>query len=80
MPFLSFSQAEENKTPIVINTEVVKEIILNESELSLRKVEPISSNPKIQNKVINFNKSNDLISIKAYIKSLQLKRKETLMS
>jgi len=80
MPFLSFGQSESDKAPLVINTEVVKELILNEDELGLRKVEPISDNPKIQNKTINFNKSNDLISIKAYMKKLHLKRKETLMS
>lgn len=80
MPFLSFGQTETDKTLLVINTEVVKDVLLNETELSLRKVEPISANPKIQNKTINFNKSNDIISIKAYMKSLHLKRKETLMS
>lgn len=50
------------------------------TEVAVRKVEPISTNPKVQNKTINFNKSNDLISVKAYIKSLQMKRKETQMS
>lgn len=80
MPFMSFGQTEIDKAPLVINTEVVKEVILNETNLVLRKVEPISANPKIQNKTINFNKSNDIISVKAYMKSLHLKRKLTIMS
>ena len=51
------------------------------SELTARKkVERISKDPKVQNKTINFKKSHDLISVKAYMRSLQLKRKETLMS
>ena len=62
-----------------INTvEEVKATI--KTEVVIKKVEPISINPKTQNLDLNFKKSNDLISIKAYIKSLQLKRKETLMS
>ncbi len=80
IPFLSMSQNDVNTSQLVISTEIKKEIMLDETEVSLRKVEPISNNPKIQNKTINFNKSNDLISIKAYLKSLQMKRKETLMS
>ncbi|MBN4070485.1 hypothetical protein JYT76_02275 [Olleya sp. AH-315-F22] len=58
---------EENKTNI--KTEVV-----------IKKVEPISINPKTQNLDLNYKKSNDIISVKAYIKSLQLKQKETQMS
>jgi len=62
-----------------INTvEEVNTII--KTEVVIKKVEPISINPKTQNLDLNFKKSNDLISVKAYIKSLQLKRKETLMS
>ena len=80
MPFLSFSQSDNEHALESINVEVIKDVLKQDTELSLRKVEPISDNPKIQNKVINFNKSNDLISIKAYMKSLQMKRKETLMS
>jgi len=73
LPFISMAQntvidsIEDSKT--IIKTEVV-----------LKKIEPISINPKTQNLDLNYKKSNDIISIKAYIKSLQLKRKETLMS
>ena len=73
LPFISMAHTttintvEETKT--IIKTEVV-----------IKKVEPISINPKTQSLDLNYKKSNDIISIKAYIKSLQLKRKETLMS
>ena len=73
LPFISMAQTttintvEETKT--IVKTEVV-----------IKKVEPISINPKTQSLDLNYKKSNDIISIKAYIKSLQLKRKETLMS
>ena len=50
------------------------------TEVVLKKVDHISINPKAQNKDLNFKKSKDLISVRAYIKSLQLKRKATLMS
>ena len=81
IPFLSFSQtADIDENPVVISTEVINEFTLDTDVFTYRKVEPISSNPFIQNKTINFNKSNELISIKAYIKSLQMKRKETQMS
>ena len=57
-----------------VNTEV------NKTEVVLKKVDLISVNPKTQIKDLNFKKSKDLISVRAYIKSLQLKRKATLMS
>ena len=73
LPLISMAQSS------TINTvEEVKTII--KTEVVIKKVEPISINPKTQNLDLNFKKSNDLISVKAYIKSLQLKRKETLMS
>jgi hypothetical protein len=50
------------------------------TEVAIKKVEQISVNPKTQNLDLNYKKSNDIISIKAYIKSLQLKRKATLNS
>ncbi len=91
MPFMSFSQNDVDTLNVTPRQEItsVIEFEMDETLLSLklndqfqvyRKVEPISSDPKDQNKTINFNKSNDLISIKAYIKSLQMKRKITLMS
>jgi len=72
-PFISMAQTtvidlvEETKTNI--KTEVV-----------IKKVEPISINPKTQNLDLNYKKSNDIISVKAYIKRIQLKQKETQMS
>ncbi|MBT8270572.1 MAG: hypothetical protein KJO25_00870 [Bacteroidia bacterium] len=48
--------------------------------LVLRKVEPISSNPYDQTKMINYQKSEDIISIKAYMRALQIKGKVTRMS
>ncbi len=73
LPFISMAQTTEIKTleesKATINTEV-----------AIKKVETISTNPKTQNLDLNFQKSNDIISIKAYIKSLQLKSKETVMS
>ena len=50
------------------------------TEVAVKKIDPISINPKTQNLDLNYKKSNDLISIKAYIKSLQLKSKVTVMS
>ena len=71
-----FTMVAQNTVQTKKETE--KNII--KTEVAVKKVEPISTNPKVQNKTINFNKSNDLISVKAYIKSLQMKRKETQMS
>lgn len=91
MPFMSFSQNDID-TQNVTSREVITSVIefdldatsnrfeLDDQMISYRKIEPISMNPKDQNKNINFKKSNDLISIKAYIKSLQMKRKTTLMT
>ena len=50
------------------------------TEMAIKKVEPISVNPKTQHLDLNFKKSNDIISIKAYIKTLQLKRKAYMVS
>ncbi|RMZ49566.1 hypothetical protein EB822_11270 [Flavobacteriaceae bacterium PRS1] len=72
LPFISMAQTTTN------TVEDTNTII--ETEVAIKTVEPISINPKTQNLDLNYKKSNDLISIKAYIKSLQLKRKETLMS
>jgi hypothetical protein len=72
-PFITMAQ-----TTVIDSLEETKTNI--KTEVVIKKVEPISINPKTQNLDLNFKKSNDIISIKAYIKSLQLKRKETLMS
>ena len=66
------------QTTVIDSIEETKTII--KTEVVIKKIEPISINPKTQNLDLNYKKSNDIISIKAYIKSLQLKRKETLMS
>lgn len=91
MPFLSFSQAELDNTEVfpkdvivsVVELEIAESAVvfeLNKTIIAYRKWEPIAIDPMDQNKTINFNKSNALISIKAYIKSLQMKRKITQMS
>ncbi|MBT8254716.1 MAG: hypothetical protein HKN00_00845 [Flavobacteriaceae bacterium] len=48
--------------------------------LVLKKIDPISADPYDQSKMINYQKSKEIISIKAYRKALQLKGNETLMS
>ena len=47
---------------------------------ALKRIEHISSDPYDQNKMINYQKSKDIISIKAYMRALQIKGKETRMS
>jgi hypothetical protein len=71
VPFFATAQNDSEivKTDVIIKTEVV-----------IKKIDPISINPKTQNLDLNYKKSNDIISVKAYIKSLQLKRKATVMS
>ena len=71
LPFISMAQSTTTvkETKTIIKTEV-----------AIKKIDPISINPKTQNLDLNYKKSNDLISIKAYIKSLQLKSKVTVMS
>jgi len=71
LPLISMAQ-----TTVIDSVKEVK----TETEVAIKKVEKISVNPKTQNLDLNYKKSNDIISIKAYIKTLQLKRKETLMS
>ncbi|NQX86107.1 MAG: hypothetical protein HRT67_09430 [Flavobacteriaceae bacterium] len=65
------------------NTNVADKVELKsktEIKVVIKKIDRISNNPLKQNKDINAKKSNDLISVEAYIKSLQLKRKADLMS
>lgn len=45
-------------------------------EVVIKKIDTISANPKMQTIQLNHKKNNEIISIKAYIKSLRLKRKE----
>jgi hypothetical protein len=80
LPLIGLSQNNIDSEQLDIKPEVKKQITINKEDVTLRKIEPISFDPKVQIKNINFNKSNDIISLKAYIKSLQMKRKTTLMS
>ena len=73
LPFISMAQ-----TTVIDSAQETKATI--KTEVAIKKIDPISINPKTQNLDINYKKSNDLISIKAYIKSLQLKSKVTVMS
>jgi len=66
------------QTTVIDSAQETKTTVKN--EVAIKKIDPISINPKTQNLDINYKKSNDLISIKAYIKSLQLKSKVTVMS
>ena len=71
-------------TPILTiasnNETVKKEENTIKKEVVFKKIDPISINPMKQHKDLNFKKSHDLISVKAYIKSLQIKRKATINS
>ena len=66
------------QTTVIDSAQETKTTI--KTEVAIKKIDPISINPKTQNLDLNYKKSNDLISIKAYIKSLQLKSKVTVMS
>lgn len=73
VPFFSMAQ-----TTVIDTVDEAKTTI--KTEVAIKKIEPISINPKTQSLDLNYKKSNDIISIKAYIRSLRLKRKETLKS
>ena len=77
VPFFASSQNDNKIEKTEVKTEVKVEI---NQELAIKKVDPITINPKRQNLDLNFKKSNDIISVKAYIKSLQLKRNASVMS
>lgn len=72
-PLFATAQSNSEIVKVDINTTIKTEVVI-------KKVDPISINPKTQNLDLNYKKSNDIISVKAYIKSLQLKRKVTVMS
>ena len=85
VPFFASAQNDTkiDKTEITVEVEanvIIKAEINKDFKLTIKKVDPISINPKKQNLDLNFKKSSDIISVKAYIKSLQLKRKATVMS
>ncbi|MGV6830086.1 MAG: hypothetical protein ACWA5P_00810 [bacterium] len=46
----------------------------------VKKIDPISGNPVEQHKSLSNKKSKELTSINTYLKKLQSKRKETLVS
>ena len=73
VPFFATAQNDSE----IVKTEVK---ITIKTEVVIKKVDFISINPKTQNLDLNYKKSHDIISVKAYIKSLQLKRKATVMS
>ena len=79
VPFFASAQNDNKIEKTEVKIEI-KTSITQELELAIKKVDPISINPKRQNLDLNFKKSNDIISVKAYIKSLQLKRKATVKS
>ncbi|NNK69474.1 MAG: hypothetical protein HKO96_03275 [Flavobacteriaceae bacterium] len=72
-PIATFIYEEEVQTSPVLDLE-------NKDLYSLKRIERISADPRVQNKSINYGKSQEIISVKAYIRILQMKRKETLMS
>lgn len=73
LPFFAMGQNADSKQEQKQDTTV-------KTEVAIKKVDAISINPKTQLLDLNFKKSNDIISIKAYIKTLQLKRKVTVTS
>jgi len=83
VPFFASAQNDTKIEKTEVKTEVKVDINIKaeiNQDLTVKKVDPISINPKRQNLDLNFKKSNDIISVKAYIKSLQLKRKATIIS
>ncbi len=73
IPF--FATAQNDSKIVMSNIDTTINV-----EVAIKKIDHISINPKTQNLDLNFKKSNDIISVEAYIKSLQLKRKATVMS
>ena len=73
VPFFATAQNDTEIVKTLVNTTI-------KTEVAIKKVDLISINPKTQNLDLNFKKSNDIISVKAYIKSLQLKRNASVMS
>ncbi|WP_412987861.1 hypothetical protein [Pontimicrobium sp. IMCC45349] len=73
VPFITMAQDTVVKSKEEIKTEI-------KADVAIKKVDPISVNPKTQNKDLNYKKSIELISVKAYLKSLHIKRKESVVS
>ena len=76
VPFFATAQ-NDTKTEISASKTEVKASI--KQEVTIKKYDKITIDPKKQNLDLNFKKSNDIIDVKAYIKSLQLKRKATVI-
>ncbi|MBT8259780.1 MAG: hypothetical protein HKO92_04505 [Flavobacteriaceae bacterium] len=71
LPLFTMGQEKNEFSKIDIQSNL-------KSEITIKKIEPISSNPLEQIQLLNI-KSEELISIKAYIKTLKVKRKETIL-
>lgn len=83
VPFFASAQNDAKIEKTETKTEVKADVIIKAEiiqEIAIKKIDPITTNPKKQNLDLNFKKSNDIISVKAYIKSLQLKRTASVMS
>jgi len=75
VPFTMTAQSSDNEAKNEINTTIKTEVII----AAKKKTEKISINP-LEQTLINFKKSQDIISINAYIKSLQIKGDVSLKS
>lgn len=83
VPFFVSAQNDTKIEKTEAKTEVKADVIIKADtiqNLAIKKIDPITINPKKQNLDLNFKKSNDIISVKAYIKSLQLKRNASVIS
>jgi hypothetical protein len=68
VPFLMTAQNSDKNAKTEINTTINTEIQVT----AKKKTERISTNP-LEQTLMNFKKSHDIISVNAYIKSLQIK-------
>jgi len=75
-PSLAFGQNQTITTEKNIEISTLK---IEKLEVAIKKIDPISANPKVQSVNFTYKKSKDIISIKAYIKSLDLRCKETVL-
>ena len=76
VPFFATAQNDTKTEISASNTEIKASI---KKEVTIKKYDKITIDPRKQNLDLNFKKSNDIIDVKAYIKSLQLKRKATVI-
>lgn len=73
VPFLMTAQNSDKDVNTELNTAIKTEVAAK------KKIDVISINPLEQTN-LNFKKSNDIISVRAYIKSLQVKGNAALNS